>query len=30
LAEKLVIQTAKAGRVSERAVDENNGGISHF
>jgi hypothetical protein len=29
-AEKLVIQTTKAGRVSERAVDENNGWISHF
>jgi hypothetical protein len=29
-AEELVIQTAKAGCVSERAVDQNNGGISHF
>jgi len=28
-AEKLVVQAAKAGRVSERAVDENDGGISH-
>src|SRR5262249_42512955 len=28
-AEQLVVQTAKAGCVSERAVDENNGGISH-
>jgi hypothetical protein len=28
-AEKLVVQTAKAGRVSERAVDQDDGGISH-
>src|SRR3984885_6447291 len=28
-AEKLVVQTAKTGRVSERAVDQDNGGISH-
>jgi len=30
LAEELVIQTTKAGCVSEGAVDKNNGGISHF
>ena len=29
-AEKLVVQAAKAGCVSERAVDENDGGITHF
>ena len=29
LAEKFVVQAAKARSVSERAVDQNNGGISH-
>jgi hypothetical protein len=29
-AKELVIQTTKARRVGERAVDENNGGTSHF
>jgi hypothetical protein len=28
-AEKLVVQAAKAGRISERAVDEDDGGVSH-
>ena len=28
-AQKLVVQAAKTGRVSKRAVDENNGGTGH-